>query len=129
MKNKIKNDEEFSHVMAKIETILGKATGLGGFEHLDVQHREELRRLSLLAEAWEDQIQLMPIRKPANLIEMIRLCMYERRLNQQDMANLLEISPTRLSEVLQGKRKVNMDLAKRLYQRLNIDPAFILESA
>ncbi len=30
---------------------------------------------------------------------------------------------------MQGKRKVNMDLAKRLYKVLNIDPAFILEHA
>lgn len=35
----------------------------------------------------------------------------------------------RLSEVMQGKRKVNMDLAKRLYKVLNISPEFILETA
>lgn len=42
---------------------------------------------------------------------------------------LLEITPTRLSEIINGKRKVNMDLAKRLYQKLNADPKFILENA
>jgi hypothetical protein len=30
---------------------------------------------------------------------------------------------------MQGKRKVNMDLAKRLYPVLEIDAAFILEQA
>lgn len=37
------------------------------------------------------------------------------------------LGTTRLSEAMTGKRKVNMDLAKRLYQKLSIDSAFILE--
>jgi len=41
----------------------------------------------------------------------------------------LGFSATRLSEVMQGKRKVNMDLAKRLYQKLDISAAFILDQA
>jgi HTH-type transcriptional regulator/antitoxin HigA len=41
----------------------------------------------------------------------------------------LGIAPSRLSEVLKGKRKVNMDLAKRLRDRLGIDADFILENA
>jgi HTH-type transcriptional regulator/antitoxin HigA len=61
--------------------------------------------------------------------EMLELKMYERNLKQKDMAMLLGISATRLSEVMQGKRKVNMDLAKRLYPVLEIDAAFILEQA
>jgi len=71
----------------------------------------------------------MPIRQPQTLIEMIELKMYERKLKQKDLAALLGISPTRLSEVLQGKRKVNLDLAKRLYSILKISPEFILEKA
>lgn len=55
--------------------------------------------------------------------------MYERKLKQKDLAALFEISPTRLSEVMQGKRKVNPDLVKRLFKVLNISPEFILETA
>jgi HTH-type transcriptional regulator/antitoxin HigA len=55
--------------------------------------------------------------------------MYERKLTQKDLAALLEISPTRLSEVMRGKRKVNLDLAKRLFKVLKISPEFILETA
>jgi HTH-type transcriptional regulator/antitoxin HigA len=60
---------------------------------------------------------------------MIALKMYERKLKQKDLAALLDISPTRLSEVMQSKRKVNMDLAKRLFKVLQISPEFILETA
>ena len=55
--------------------------------------------------------------------------MFELKYKQRDLASLLEITPTRLSEIMNGKRKVNMDLAKRLYKKLNIDPQFILENA
>ncbi len=60
---------------------------------------------------------------------MIELKMYERKLKQKDLAKLLEVSSSRLSEVLKGKRQVNMDLANRLYLKLNIEPQFILEKA
>lgn len=125
----INSEEEYRQVMEKVEAYLQKATREGGFLSLLPGEQDELHRLSLLAEAWEDNIPLMPIRQPQTLTEMIQLKMYERKLKQKDLAALLGISATRLSEVMQGKRKVNMDLAKRLYSALNIDPRFILEKA
>ena len=126
---KINSDEEYQQVMEKVEAYLQKATKIGGFHHLTPDERNELQLLSQIAEAWEDNIPLMPIRQPRTLVEMIELKMYERKLNQKELAALLEISPTRLSEVMQGKRKVNMDLAKRLFLVLKISPEFILETA
>ena len=55
--------------------------------------------------------------------------MPEPQIQQKDLAALLGISPTRLSEVMQQKRKVNLDLARRLYEVLKIDPTFLLEKA
>ena len=125
----IKNEEEYNQVMEKVAVYLQKATKNGGFQQLDNAEREDLRHLSLVAEAWEDGIPLMPIRQPKTLVEMIELKMFERKMKQKDLAALLQVSTTRLSEVLQGKRKVSLDLAKRLYQSLGIDPHFILETA
>lgn len=125
----IKSPEEYQQVMEKIESYLQQSTKNGGFHTLVPEERNELEQLSRLAEAWEDNIPLMPIRQPQTLVEMIELKMYERKLKQKDLATLLEISPTRLSEVMQGKRKVNMDLAKRLFRVLKISPEFILETA
>lgn len=125
----IKSDEEYRQVMETVEAYLRKATKNGGFHTLAPDEKNELQHLSRLAEAWEDGIPLMPIRQPQTLVEMIQLKMYERKLKQKDLAALLEISPARLSEVMQGKRKVNMDLAKRLFKVLNISPEFILEAA
>lgn len=129
MTYKINSEEEYRQVMEKIESYLQKATKNGGFHTLTPEERDGLQHLSRMAEAWEDNIPLMPIRQPQTLVEMIQLKMYERKLKQKDLAALLEISPARLSEVMQGKRKVNLDLAKRLFKVLKISPEFILETA
>ncbi|MEI6411029.1 MAG: helix-turn-helix domain-containing protein [Bacteroidota bacterium] len=129
MMYQIQSEEEYNQVMEKVDSYLQTATQMGGFHMLSAAQRADLQSLSKLAESWEDDIPLMPIAQPQTLVGMIELKMYERKLKQKDLAVLLEISPTRLSEVLQAKRKVNMDLAKRLYKVLKIDPAFILETA
>jgi HTH-type transcriptional regulator/antitoxin HigA len=71
----------------------------------------------------------MPIKQPQTLVEMIELKMFERKLKQKDLAELLETSPSRLSEILTGKRQITLTMAKNLFKKLNIDPAFILEKA
>jgi HTH-type transcriptional regulator/antitoxin HigA len=127
----LKTESEYKQVMAEIEVFLQKATHNGGFESLSAEETERLRVLSLQAEAYENSIPIMPLQvpKPQTLSEMLSLKMFQLKLKQKDLAAMLDITPTRLSEVMTGKRKVNMDLAKRLYQKLSIDPAFILEHA
>jgi HTH-type transcriptional regulator/antitoxin HigA len=125
----IKSEEEYQQVMEKIESYLVQATKQGGFHTLSAQERDELQVLSKLAESWEDSIPLMPIKQPQTLVEMIELKMFERKLKQKDLAELLETSPSRLSEILTGKRQITLTMAKNLFKKLNIDPAFILEKA
>ena len=66
---------------------------------------------------------------PQTLAGRIELEMFKRRLKQNQLAELLHISPSRLSEVLRGRRKINLELAKRLYKELQIPADFILEAA
>lgn len=129
MAYQIQSQEEYQQVMEQIESYLTKSTQSGGFHTLTPPERKTLQELSLLAEAWEDNIPLMPLKQPQTIVQMLELKMYELKLKQKDLADMLGISTTRLSEVMQGKRKVNMGLAKKLYQVLHIDPAFLLENA
>jgi HTH-type transcriptional regulator/antitoxin HigA len=50
-------------------------------------------------------------------------------LRQKQLAKLLDISEARISELLTGKRKINIDLAKKLHAKLNIDAHFLLQAA
>lgn len=67
--------------------------------------------------------------KPTTLSSMIELKMYEMKLKQKDLAQLLGIESSRVSEILNGKRRVTLDIAKRLHEKLGIDGNFILERA
>jgi hypothetical protein len=57
MKLIIDSVESYQQIMERIENCLQKATSLGGFENLSIAEKEELRRLSLLAEHYEDSLQ------------------------------------------------------------------------
>ncbi|GAB4047191.1 helix-turn-helix domain-containing protein [Spirosoma litoris] len=129
MITKVTNQSEYQALMAEIETYLQKATYQGGFEVLSKSEAEELHRLSLLAEAFEDSIPLMPIRVPETIPGMVQVKMAERQMKQKDMANYLGVSSARFSEFMNGKRRITIDLAKKLHERLGINPAFILEKA
>ncbi len=119
----ISNESEYQAALATIEPFLQK-----GFDNLTSEEDEELARMTSLIEEYEAVHYPLPF-KPKNIIEMLELKMFERRLKQKDLAKVLHITENRISEVMNGKRKVNMDLAKRLYLELNIDPHFILTHA
>ena len=119
-------EKEYEKVQLQIEGLLQKSINNGGFKALSSDEVSLLNKLSLTAEQYEDNLQMMPIKTPTTLVEMIRFKMFEMNLKQKQLANLLEISETRISELLCGKRKLNLELAKKLYQKLNIDAAFLL---
>jgi HTH-type transcriptional regulator/antitoxin HigA len=121
-------ETKYEKVQLQIEALLQKSINNGGFKALSYDEVALLNKLSLAAEQYEDNLQMMPIKTPTTLVEMIRFKMFEMNLKQKQLANLLEISETRISELLCGKRKLNLELAKKLYQKLNIDAAFLLSS-
>ena len=51
--------------------------------------------------------------------------MFQRKLKQKDLAKILGTTPSRISEILNGKRQLNFELAQGLYSKLNIDPRLI----
>ncbi|MBO0930922.1 helix-turn-helix domain-containing protein [Fibrella aquatilis] len=89
--------------------------------------QNEARALAEAIQAYEQAH--IPFPKPTTLIGMIELKMYERRLKQKDLAQLLNVETSRISELLNGKRRLTLDLAKQLHEKLDIDGNFILEAA
>ena len=127
--NKITTDSEHEVIASKIEELLKKSSSNGGFSSLTKEETLLLKNLSLLVEEYEDnQLHLMPIKAPQTLIEMIRFKMYEMNIKQKQLAKLLEMSEARISELLNGKRKLNLEIAKKLHRKLNIDAKFLLEA-
>jgi len=104
MITKITNKKQYSGIMAAIENLM-----LKGEANLSQSELNEIGRISTLAESWEDENDPL---KPVTIAGMIELKMFENRMKQRELATMLGITTTRLNEVLNGKRKVNMDLAK-----------------
>lgn len=125
----ITSRKEYDEVMIKIESLLQKATELGGGENLSKTDRANLSQLSILAEQYEDGIPLMPMKTPKSLAEMLRYKMYEKGLRQKQLATILDISEASISGLLSGRRKLSIELAKKLHTKLGIDAHFLLMSA
>ncbi|MDD6583052.1 MAG: helix-turn-helix domain-containing protein [Bacteroidales bacterium] len=66
-----------------------------------------------------------PIGKP-ELVDVIKLRMHERNLTQNAIANLLGISPSRMSELMHGKMEPSYQLSRNLCLKLNIEPSVVL---
>lgn len=129
MLNKIRSEKEYKAVMKTIETLLEKATRLGGFHMLPKQQSEMLAKLSRLAEAYEDNTkQLMPVR-PKTLRQALEFKMAERKLTQVRLAKKLGIGAPKLSQILTGKRQPDVDFLKAVHKKLNIDAEFLLTHA
>lgn len=63
---------------------------------------------------------------PTTVAGLLEVEMFKRRLRQRAMAQLLEVPETRLSDIMRGKRSMNLDFARRLHQRLGIAADVVL---
>ena len=95
--------------------------------HSSPELQKQAQALAEAIQAYETTHVAFP--KPTTLGSMIELKMYEMKLKQKDLAQLLGIESSRVSEILHGKRRVTLDFAKRLHEKLGIDGNFILERA
>ena len=111
---------EYKHKTKRMEALLKLLTDKGS---LDLKLQTELDEISDEIADYEEEN--FPF-KVETLNEMIELRMYQRKLKQKDIAQILGTTPSRISEILNGKRGLTIELAKGLYHKLNIDPKLIL---
>jgi len=62
------------------------------------------------------------------LSDVMKSRMEDMNITQQTLAEMLEISPPRVSEYLNGKSEPTLQIARRIHKRLNIDANIILGS-
>jgi len=125
----IKNEKEFRDYQAKFEILTAKGTELGSMELLSETDKQEYIRLSDAIEEYEAAYYPLPGRVSTLLTDTIREKMQEKGFNQKQTARLLGISESRISDLLNGRRPLNLNIAKRLRDHLNIPADFILDYA
>jgi HTH-type transcriptional regulator/antitoxin HigA len=118
----IKTATEYNKVMKEILRLMNK-----GEAALTKSETEKLRAMSLAAQAYEKTIYTIPA--PSTVEGMIELKMYEMKLKQKELAKLMGVAEPKLSQILNGKRDPDVHFLKAAYQKLHIDPAFLLGKA
>jgi len=115
------SEAEYKHALEKIEELLKV---VNDDTPQDDPGLRELVTLSDIVENYE--IENYSIGTPT-LKDVIELRMFERRLKQKDLAEILGTSTSRISEYLNGKRDITIEIARALHNKLNIDSDIILQ--
>jgi HTH-type transcriptional regulator/antitoxin HigA len=117
---KIENRVQYDWALARVEQLLPLVDE-------DTPRKDanfiELELLSNLVADYSDIH--FAIGKPS-LRNVIKLRMYEMGLTQRTLAELLEISPSRVNDIVSGRSEPTFKMARDISQKLNIDPAVVL---
>ena len=117
---KIQNETAYKAAMERIEELLPL---VDDNTPLNDKNLIELHLLSELVADYEDEH--YPIKSPS-LVDVIKLRMYEMGLNQVKLSELLEVSPSRVSDYLTGRCEPTLKVAREISRKLNIDANIVL---
>ncbi len=117
----IKNINEYEATMARIEELLPQT-----WEDNVPENSPENIELNILSElAAEYEESHFPIKKPT-LVDTIKLRMFDYGYSQKKTAEILGISPSKMSAIINGKVEPTITLGRTISQKLNIEPEIIL---
>lgn len=125
MKHSIHSKKDYHETMVGIYRLMEK-----GEDNLTAAELKQLASMTVAAEKYEDEVlQLQPPKEPTSIPEAVEQKMFESRMSQAKLADSLGIAKSKLSEILNGKRKPDVPFLKALYKILKIDAGFLLEHA
>lgn len=116
----IKSEQQYKAACERIEELL-KVVG-----NNTPSDNKDFIELDLLSDLVADYEQVhYPVKAP-ELSEVIKLRMYELDINQAQLSEILEVSPSRVSEYLSGKSEPTLKIARAISRKLKINAATIL---
>lgn len=117
---KLENESQYQWAVARVEQLLPKVNDTTPTDNPDYI---ELVVLSNLVADYDEEH--YPIGIPS-LIDVLKLRMYELGLNQNALAKLIGVTPSRVCEYLTGKKEPTLKVARTISAKLSIDPAIVL---
>jgi HTH-type transcriptional regulator/antitoxin HigA len=76
-----------------------------------------------------DVLGLEPKKIAQSITELVEYKMFERKMNQASLANRLGMSQSKVSDILNGKRKADILFLKGVHQLFQLDAEFLLKHA
>ena len=110
----IKTETDYTQALTRLEAIFNAEIGTAESDEADV--------LGLLIDEYEKKH--YPIEAP-DPIEAIKIRMEEMQLKQIDLVNEIG-ARSRVSEILNRKRKLTVEMIRKLTARLNLSPALLI---
>ena len=112
--NPIKTEADYRKALVRLETIFDAPIGSADGDEADL--------LGLIIDEYEKKH--YPIESP-DPIEAIKIRMEEMHLKQIDLVNEIG-GKSRVSEILNRKRKLTVDMIRKLNRRLNLSPELLV---
>src|SRR6266403_3570892 len=113
----LRSEKDYEAALAQVERLWGAKAGTPKGDRLDI--------LATLIEAYETKHYPMDIPDP---IEAIKFRMEQQGLTRKDLERVLG-SRTRVSEVLNRKRGLSLDMIRKLHDKLQIPAEVLIRSA
>ena len=104
----IKNEEDYIRTLKHIESLMDAKP--------DTPQMDELEVLATLVEVYEEQHHKI---EPPDPIEAIKFRMEQEGLKQKDLVPIVG-SKSRVSEILNRKRKLTIEMIRNLHKQLHI---------
>jgi len=128
MKNKnieIKSKKEYHEMMVTIYNLMNKGNG-----KLTKAETIKLTEISIATEYYEDHILgLKLVKEPKSIQEVVELKLFENKMTKAKLAEEMGLAKSKVSEILNGKRKADITFIKGVHKVLKIDAKLLLEIA
>ena len=90
----------------------------------------KLSQMAAAAELYEDNVLgLKPVKKPETIQEIVAIKLFENRMTQAKLAEEMGLAKSKVSEILNGKRKADIVFLKGIHKILKVDASTLLEMA
>ncbi len=116
----IENEQQYNWAVKRVEELLPL---VDDNTPLDNPNSIELALLSNLVTDYSEAH--FAIGEPT-LAEVLKLRMYEMGLTQKSLSELIQVSPSRLSNYISGKCEPTLPIARNISKKLNINADIVL---
>jgi HTH-type transcriptional regulator/antitoxin HigA len=125
MKIEINSKKEYHEMMVAIYNLMNK--GEGKLTKLEVN---KLSQMAKATELYEDNVLgLKPFKEPETISEIVELKLFENKMTQATLAEKMGLAKSKVSEILNGKRKADIQFLKGIHKIFKIDANTLLNMA
>lgn len=118
----LRTETEYEKALSELDSLMKK-----GEDNISHEEADLIELLALSIQAYEKIYHPFPM--PKSIPEMVELKRFQLKLTQGALAEMLGLGKPKLSQILNGKREPDVPFLKAVYQKLGIDPGFLLDNA